>query len=112
MALTIMMVLGGLVLLTVGGELLVRGAVSISSRLGLPTVVTGVVIVGAATSMPELVTSVDAALMGSPGIAWGNIVGSNIANSLLILGAVALLFPFPLRTTLRAMEGRSTFFTS
>ena len=96
MALTIMMVLGGLVLLTVGGELLVRGAVSISTRLGLPTVVTGVVIVGAATSMPELVTSVDAALMGSPGIAWGNIVGSNIANSLLILGAVALLFPFPL----------------
>ena len=93
---TILMTIGGLVLLFLGGEALVRGAVGIARLLKLSTMVTGVVIVGAATSMPELVASVQAALEGSPGIAWGNIVGSNIANALLILGATALLVPFAL----------------
>jgi len=96
---TILMILGGLVLLFLGGEALVRGAVGIAKLLKLSTMVTGVVIVGAATSMPELVASVQAALQGSPGLAWGNIVGSNIANALLILGATALLVPFALGGT-------------
>lgn len=86
-------IIGGLIGLAVGGELLVRGAVGISLKAGLSTLVTGVVIVGAATSMPEMVASVQAAMIGSPEIAWGNIVGSNIANSLLILGATALIAP-------------------
>ena len=86
----------GLVALAVGGELLVRGAVGIAHKLGLSTLFTGLVIVGAATSMPEMVASIQAVVSGSPEIAWGNIVGSNIANSLLILGGAALIMPIVL----------------
>lgn len=92
----ILLCLGGLVGLAIGGELLVRGAVGIAQKLGVSTLFTGLVIVGFATSMPEMVASVQAALAGSAGIAWGNIVGSNIANTLLILGASALIMPIAL----------------
>ncbi len=92
----ILLILAGLVGLAVGGELLVRGAVGIARRAGISNLVTGLVIVGAATSMPEMVASIQAALIGSPEIAWGNIAGSNIANSLLILGAAALVAPIVL----------------
>ncbi|MBO6608921.1 calcium/sodium antiporter [Altererythrobacter sp.] len=91
--------LAGLVGLAVGGELLVRGSVSIAQRLGVSNLVTGLVIVGFATSMPEMVASIEAALAGSPGIAWGNVVGSNLANTLLILGATALVMPIALSGT-------------
>ncbi|WMS42887.1 calcium/sodium antiporter [Acuticoccus sp. MNP-M23] len=87
-------IIGGFVALLIGGELLVRGASAIAVRLGISPLVVGVVIVGFGTSAPELVTCVRAALAGSPGIAMGNIVGSNIANILLILGAAALMRPF------------------
>ena len=93
----ILFVLAGLVGLALGGEALVRGAVGIAQRAGISNLVTGLVIVGSATSMPELVTSVGAALSGSPEIAWGNIVGSNIANTLLILGGAALVAPIVLK---------------
>ena len=86
----------GLVALAIGGELLVRGAVGIARKLGVSTLFTGLVIVGAATSMPEMVASIQAVLAGSPEIAWGNIVGSNIANSLLILGGAAVVAPIVL----------------
>ncbi len=89
----IIFVLIGLVGLSVGGEWLVTGAVGIAQRLGISSLVTGLVIVGAATSMPEMVASVQAVIAGSPEIAWGNIAGSNIANSLLILGATAVVAP-------------------
>lgn len=92
----IVMVLGGLVALVLGGDWLVRGAVSMASRLGVSGLFTGLVIVGIGTSMPEMATSVEAAIAGSPGIAWGNIAGSNIANTLLILGAAALIQPIAL----------------
>ena len=95
----ILYVLAGLVGLTIGGELLVRGSGGIAQYLRVSNLVTGLVIVGAATSMPEMVASVQAALAGSPGIAWGNIVGSNIANTLLILGATALVMPIVLSGT-------------
>lgn len=85
--------LGGLILLILGGDLLVRGAVRVAERLGVSPLVIGLTLVGFGTSMPELVTSVQAALSGAPGIAYGNIVGSNIANILLIAGASALLYP-------------------
>jgi cation:H+ antiporter len=85
--------IGGLALLIVGGELLVRGAVQVAVRFGVSPLVIGLTLVGFGTSTPELVTSVQAALSGSPGIAYGNIVGSNIANTLLILGAAAVLTP-------------------
>ena len=90
---TIVLLLGGLVLLVIGGELLVRGAVAIAGKLGVSPLMIGLTIVGMGTSMPELAASLQAALSGSPGIALGNIVGSNIANSLLILGVAALLAP-------------------
>lgn len=99
---TILMLLAGLVLLLVGGEVLVRGASAIAERLGMSSFVVGVVVVGFGTSTPELVTSVEAALVGSPGIAVGNIVGSNIANILLILGLAAAVSPIAVqRATLR-----------
>ena len=86
-------VIGGLVGLLLGGEMLVRGAVTLAQRLEIPPLVIGLTIVGFGTSMPELVTSLQAALVGAPGIALGNVVGSNTANILLILGVSAVLAP-------------------
>lgn len=86
----------GLAGLAIGGEFLVRGSVTIAHRLGISNLITGLVIVGFATSMPEMVASVEAALLGSPELAWGNIIGSNIANTLLILGVSALVMPIVL----------------
>ncbi len=83
--------LSGFVLLLIGGESLVRGAVALARRLGVSPMVIGLTLVGFGTSMPELVTCVQAALVGSPGVAIGNVVGSNIANILLILGVAAAL---------------------
>ena len=80
-------------MLLLGGEFLVRGASGLATRLGVSALVVGIIIVGFGTSAPELVTSVQAALSGAPGLAVGNIVGSNIANILLILGAGALIYP-------------------
>ena len=88
-----LLIAGGLVLLAIGGDVLVRGAVGSASRLGVSPLLIGLVLVGFGTSMPELTTSVQAALSGSPGIAVGNVVGSNIANILLILGAAAVIAP-------------------
>jgi cation:H+ antiporter len=102
---TILLLLAGLVLLLVGGEVLVRGATAIAERLGMPHFVVGVVVVGFGTSMPELVTSVEAALVGAPGIAVGNIVGSNIANILLILGLSAMLAPIAVDRAVLRRDG-------
>jgi cation:H+ antiporter len=90
----------GLALLLFGGEFLVRGAVNVARRLGVSELMIGLTLVGFGTSTPELVASLDAALVGAPGIAIGNVVGSNIANVLLILGLGALLTP--MRTTRKA----------
>ena len=98
-AVTVVLVLGGLVLLAIGGELLVRGAVGLAVRLGVSPLLAGLTIVGFGTSTPELATSVQAAWAGSPDIAVGNVVGSNIANIALILGLSALLLPLAVRRT-------------
>ncbi len=76
----------GLVLLLAGGEALVRGSVAVAARLGVSRLLIGLTLVGFGTSTPELMASLQAALAGSPGIAIGNVVGSNTANILLILG--------------------------
>jgi len=81
----------GLILLLVAGDILVRGAVSLAVKLEIPTIVIGLTIVAFGTSAPELVISLRAALTGSPGIAIGNVVGSNIANIFLVLGVPALI---------------------
>jgi cation:H+ antiporter len=83
----------GLVLLLGGGEALVKGSVAIATRFAVSPLLIGLTLVGFGTSTPELVASVEAALIGAPGIAIGNIVGSNIANILLILGIAALIAP-------------------
>lgn len=86
-------ILAGFVILMLGGETLVNGAVAVAKRLKMPPLVIGIVLVGFGTSVPELVTSIQASLQGSPGIAVGNVVGSNIANVLLVAGAGAILVP-------------------
>ena len=99
------MLLGGFLLLTVGGELLVRGSVSFAETLGISPLMIGLTFVGLGTSMPELVTSVQAARAGSPGIAVGNFVGSNIANTLLVLGLAALVTPIVMRKSSVRRDG-------
>lgn len=89
----------GLTLLTAGGEALIRGALGISERLRISPLLSGLVIVGFGTSMPEMAVSVDAALNGQPDIAIGNVVGSNIANILLILGLCAVITPLAVTPT-------------
>lgn len=92
----------GLALLPLAAEVLVRGAVGLSNRAGISPLVVGLTVVAMGTSAPELVVCVNAALSGAPGIAYGNVIGSNIANILLILGAAALIAPI-------ACGPRSTF---
>lgn len=87
------LVAAGLVLLFLGGEGLVRGSIAIAERLGISKLLIGLVIVGFGTSTPELLVSVNAALEGAPEIALGNVVGSNIANVLLIVGLAAVITP-------------------
>lgn len=96
---------GGLIVLVAGAELLVRGSVRLAERAGVSPLLVGLVVVGFGTSTPELMTSVGAALFGSPGIAVGNIVGSNIFTLLLILGAAALLRPLPVASTALFRDG-------
>jgi cation:H+ antiporter len=103
--LILLALLGGLALLIVGGDLLVRGSVRLAERLGLSPLIIGLTLVGFGTSAPEMMTSVQAALMGSPGIAVGNIVGSNLANLLLILGISALIFPMTVHSRALARDG-------
>jgi cation:H+ antiporter len=83
----------GLALLIGAGEALVKGSVGIASRLGVSPLVIGLTLVGFGTSTPELMASIQAAYIGAPGIAIGNVIGSNIANILLILGISALILP-------------------
>ncbi|WP_447927762.1 MULTISPECIES: calcium/sodium antiporter [unclassified Vreelandella] len=97
--------LGGIALLTLGGEGLVRGAVAGAERLGVSALFTGLVIVGFGTSMPELMVSINAALGQQPDIAIGNVVGSNIGNVLLILGLCALIFPLTAKREVLKRDG-------
>lgn len=83
----------GLALLAAGGELLVRGGVGLARHWNVSPLLIGSTIIAAGTSLPELVVCLDAALTGRPAIAVGNVVGSNIANVLLILGLTALFNP-------------------
>lgn len=93
MTVSILFILLGLGILVAGGELLVRGATGLAEALGVSPLLIGLVLVGFGTSTPELATSLIAAFKGSPGIAVGNVVGSNISNILLILGMTAAILP-------------------
>ncbi len=105
----------GLALLVITGDLLVRGAVSLAERLNIPPIIIGLTVVAFGTSAPELFVAIKAALRDVPGIAVGNVVGSNIANILLVLGIPALIYstecnqPFVVRNSL-FMLGASIIF--
>jgi cation:H+ antiporter len=102
MPLTILLITGGLVALVVGAEILVRAGTGLASRLGVPPMVIGLTVISMGTSLPELAIGIDAARSGSPGLAVGNIVGTNLVNLLCILGVSALLVPIVFdRRTLR-----------
>ncbi|MGR3506034.1 MAG: calcium/sodium antiporter [Paracoccaceae bacterium] len=81
----------GLVILLFAGDALVKGAVNLALRIGIPALIVSLTIVAFGTSAPELLISIQAAMMGVPGIAMGNVVGSNTANILLVLGVPALI---------------------
>ena len=86
-------IISGLILLIKGGDLVLDSAVLFSLRLNVPKIVVGMTVVSFATSAPELIVSVNAALNGHPDLAVGNIVGSNIANLALVLGIVVFITP-------------------
>ncbi len=92
-ALSPIMTAGGLLLLFVGGEVLLRGAVALALRSGASPLLIGLTVVAFATSLPELMVTVTAGLEGVPDVGVGNVVGSNIANVLLILGVAAVISP-------------------
>ena len=80
----------GFFLLVVGGEFIIRASVSISLKFKLPKFIIGMTIMAFATSLPELIVSINAALKGSPSIALNNIIGSNIANIGLVLSVISI----------------------
>ena len=92
-ALDVLRLFGGFVYLVLGGDLLVRGALGISRRTSISPIIVGLTVVAFGTSAPELVISVYATATGFTGVALGNVVGSNIANILLVLGVPALISP-------------------
>ncbi len=88
---SILYIIGGLVLLVLGGEFLVRSSIGLSFKLNISKMVIGMTVVSFATSAPELLVSLQAALVGSPAIAINNVVGSNIANIGLVLGITTII---------------------
>ena len=88
-----LLLVGGIALLLLGGHYLVKHAVRLAARLRVSPLVIGLTIVAFGTSAPELVISLDAVLTGHDDIVIGNIIGSNIANLLLVLAVSALIFP-------------------
>lgn len=96
--LDILFIVLGLVLLIVGGNWLLKAAVALSLKLSIPKIVIGMTVVSFATSAPELIVSVNAALEGFPDLALGNVVGSNIANLGLVLAITIILGSINVRT--------------
>lgn len=94
----------GVILLVAGGEVLVRGASSLARRAGLSSLVVGLTVVAFATSAPELAVTIGAVFDGQPELAVGNVVGSNIANILLILGVAALIAPLTVKRQLVRLD--------
>lgn len=93
MALTFLAIFSGLFILILGGNFLVKGASKIALRFSISPLVIGVTIVAFGTSAPELLISIKSALAGSPDLAMGNVVGSNICNLALVLGVMSVIYP-------------------
>lgn len=86
-----LLIIGGFILLFIGGEALVRGSVGVARKAGMSELVIGLTLVGFGTSLPELVTSLQALSEGAVGLSIGNVIGSNVANILLVIGAAAFV---------------------
>lgn len=99
------LIAGGLILLFAGGEMLVRGSVGVARRLGMSELLIGLTLVGFGTSMPELVTSLQALSDGAVGLSVGNVIGSNVANVLLVIGAACLISPIITNPRALARDG-------
>jgi len=89
--------LTGFLLLTLSGDFLIKGSVSLAGHLKVSKLVIGIVVVSFGTSAPEIVVSLDAAIKGHPDIAIGNVIGSNIANIALVLGITAIILPIKVK---------------
>lgn len=97
MLISILLIIVGLVILIVGAESLVKGASSLAKKIGLSELIIGLTIVAFGTSAPELIVNIFSAVRGSSDMAIGNIIGSNIANILLILGICAIITPIAIK---------------
>ncbi len=104
-ALVFALIAAGLVLLALGGDLVIKGGVGVARGLELSPLFVGIVLLGFGTSLPELATSVEAVRVGSSDVAIGNVVGSNIANILLIIGLAATLAAARVNPILLARNG-------
>jgi len=102
--LLLLAVLGGLILLAWSSDKFVDGAVNLAGLTGIPPLVVGMVVIGFGTSAPELVVSASAALNGTPAMALGNAIGSNITNIALILGVTGLIAALPLESSIIRRE--------
>ena len=98
----------GLVILVLSGDALVKGAVNLALRAGVPALLVSLSVVAFGTSLPELIVSVQAILDGAPGLALGNVVGSNIANILLVLGLPAMISGLRISGSATVPEAKST----
>jgi len=110
-------IFAGLVLLLLGAEVMIRGAVALARRMDISPHVIGLTVIAFGTSAPELFVSLKASFHGSPGIAIGNVIGSNIANILLMIGTVGVITPFvckgaPLRRDGLVLLGGTVIFVA
>ena len=104
MLLSITIFIVGFILLLKGADFLVEGSSSFAKRLGVPSLVVGLTIVAFGTSMPELVVNIFSTMEGATDVAIGNVVGSNIANILLILGITAVIYPLAVHQKEQTLE--------
>ena len=101
---TISLLIFGLTILIIGGNLLLKAAVSISMKFGIPKLLIGMTVVSLATSAPELIVSIKAAIKGSPDLAISNVLGSNIANLGLVLGITIMFSPINISKSIYKKE--------
>ena len=112
MVVSIILIIVGFILLIKGADFLVDGASNIAQKFHIPEIIIGLTIVSIGTSMPELVVSVNSALHGHSDIAIGNVVGSNLANVMLILGLCATIKPLLMKKQSRIFESPMALFAA
>ena len=94
----------GFIILILGANWLIKGASSIGLRFGLSQLIIGLTIVALGTSLPELVINIFASINGSTDLAMGNVIGSNITNTLLVIGVAAVIYPIKVKQIIKLIE--------